>query len=225
MPIRLNLLAEAQAAEELRRRDPVKRAVLIGVLVVGAVLLWSSWLQFSIFYRKLELNSAQAAISAQTRQYQQVVAREDALREINQKLAALHQLATNRFLWGTVLNVMQQTAVDDVQLMRFKGDQAYAFTEGTKPSTNDVGKIVPGRPATATERVVLTLDAKDIGPGEGDTILHYMETLGQSPFFQEALGKTNKVRLANQAPPQEDSETGRKTVKFALECRFSEKTR
>ena len=28
MPIRLNLLAEAQAAEELRRRDPVKRALM-----------------------------------------------------------------------------------------------------------------------------------------------------------------------------------------------------
>jgi len=27
MPIRINLLAEAQAAEDLRRRDPVKRSV------------------------------------------------------------------------------------------------------------------------------------------------------------------------------------------------------
>ena len=34
MPIHLNLLAEAQAAEELRRRDPVKRASFIGVSLV-----------------------------------------------------------------------------------------------------------------------------------------------------------------------------------------------
>ena len=30
MPIRLNLLAEAQEAEEMRRQDPVKRALLVG---------------------------------------------------------------------------------------------------------------------------------------------------------------------------------------------------
>lgn len=225
MPIRLNLLAEEQAAEELRRRDPVKRAVVIGVLVVGVVLLWSAWLQFSIFYHRQELSSAQAAIKAQDTQYQQAKARETALRDMDQKLAALHQLATNRFLWGTVLNAMQQTVVDDVQLMRFRGEQTYIFTAGTKQTTNDDGRIVPGKPATATEKIVLTLEAKDIGPGEGDNILRYMETLGQFSYFQEALGKTNKIRLANQAPPQEDTETGRKTVRFALECRFPEKTR
>jgi len=42
MPIRLNLLAEAQAAEEARRRDPVKRAIWIGALLVSVVLVWSS---------------------------------------------------------------------------------------------------------------------------------------------------------------------------------------
>ena len=30
MPIRINLLAEQQAAEEARRRDPVKRALWVG---------------------------------------------------------------------------------------------------------------------------------------------------------------------------------------------------
>ena len=33
MPIRLNLLAEAQAAEDLRRRDPVKRALWLARLM------------------------------------------------------------------------------------------------------------------------------------------------------------------------------------------------
>ena len=36
MPIRLNLLAEAQAAEEARRRDPVKRAVWMAALIIVA---------------------------------------------------------------------------------------------------------------------------------------------------------------------------------------------
>ena len=35
MPIRLNLLAEAQAAEEARRRDPVKRAIWLAALIIA----------------------------------------------------------------------------------------------------------------------------------------------------------------------------------------------
>ena len=38
MPIRINLLAEAQAAEEMRRRDPVKRALWgASIVVVGVI--------------------------------------------------------------------------------------------------------------------------------------------------------------------------------------------
>ena len=36
MPIRINLLAEAKAAEELRRHDPVKRVIFVGALCCGA---------------------------------------------------------------------------------------------------------------------------------------------------------------------------------------------
>ena len=48
MPLRINLLAEAQAAEELRRRNPVKRALWIGGFIVALILLWSSTLQVQL---------------------------------------------------------------------------------------------------------------------------------------------------------------------------------
>ena len=46
MPIRINLLSEALAEEDLRRRDPVKRAIFIGVFLVALSLVWfsSTWL-------------------------------------------------------------------------------------------------------------------------------------------------------------------------------------
>ena len=46
MPIRINLLAEQQAAEELRRRDPVKRAIWVAGFFVVVVVVWSGYLQF-----------------------------------------------------------------------------------------------------------------------------------------------------------------------------------
>jgi len=48
MPIRINLLAEAQAAEEMRRKDPVKRAIWIGGFVVFLTLLAALTLQLKI---------------------------------------------------------------------------------------------------------------------------------------------------------------------------------
>ena len=48
MPIRINLLAEAQAAEEMRRRDPVKRAVWIAGALVLVVAAWVVFLQVKI---------------------------------------------------------------------------------------------------------------------------------------------------------------------------------
>jgi hypothetical protein len=45
MPIRLNLLAEAQAAEDFRRRDPVKRGIGLAALLVALMLVFSSFLQ------------------------------------------------------------------------------------------------------------------------------------------------------------------------------------
>lgn len=224
MPIRLNLLAEEQAAEELRRRDPVKRAVLFGVLLVGVVLLYSSWLQYSILRGKQELNGLQVTINSQTNLYRDVLGQETKLQELQQKLTVLNQLATNRFLWASVLNALQQTTVDDVQLLDFKGEQSYVATEATKTTTND-DRVIPGRPATATEKIVLTLHAKDTGPGKGDSILKYMEALTQFPYFQQLLGKTEKVQLVNREPPQNDPETGRMAVKFMLECRLPERTR
>ena len=62
MPIRVNLLAEAQAAEQERRQDPVKRAGLVGALLVMIVLGWASTLQFKIMASKNELSALEVKL-------------------------------------------------------------------------------------------------------------------------------------------------------------------
>src|SRR5262249_28165353 len=71
------------------------------------------------------------------------------------------ELATNRFLNGNLLQALQQTTVDDVQLLRLRMEQAYAYTEGTKRRTNDNDKIIPATPARSTEKTILTLEGSD----------------------------------------------------------------
>ena len=69
MPIRLNLLAEAQAAEETRRRDPVKRAMWISALIIVAILVWSSSLQLQAMLGHSEVSRLEGQINSHTNEY------------------------------------------------------------------------------------------------------------------------------------------------------------
>src|SRR5437879_2406861 len=166
MPIRLNLLAEAQAAEEMRRRDPVKRALWAAALLTSLMLAWSSWLQLKAMSASQELGRAQAQMGAFTNEYKQVLDNQRKADEIKQKLSALRQLSANRFLQATLLNALQQPSVEDVQLVHLKTEQTYAYAEATKSRTND-NRVLPAKPAAATERIVVTLDASDSSPNPG----------------------------------------------------------
>src|SRR6185369_11174040 len=148
MPIRINLLAEQQAADELRRRDPVKRAIWIGGFIVGVMAVWSAYLQIKLMAATSEVNRYESEWRKLEASYKKVTANMEAAAEAERKWAALQSLATNRFLWGTALNALQyvMTGVDEVQVLRLRTDQTYAITEGTKPSTNTDGVISRGRP-------------------------------------------------------------------------------
>ncbi|MCU0782626.1 MAG: hypothetical protein MUF81_00990 [Verrucomicrobia bacterium] len=224
MFIHLNLLAEAQAAEELRRRDPVKRALWLAGLLVSVMLVWSSSLQVKTMLVQRDLSRVENKIGSRTNEYQQVLDFQKKTADIEMKLGALHQLATNRFLNGTLLNALQQTTVENVQLLRLRADQSYLITEEVKAKKTESGRTFPARPATATEKIVLTLEAKDTAPNPGDQVNRFKEMIADHAYFQNALGKTNEVKLTTLSPPQSQPD-GRAFVQFTLECRYPEKTR
>lgn len=225
MPIRINLLAETQALEEMRRRDPVKRAIWVGVLFGLLILAWSSSLQLKAMYIKGELNRLESSVRRQTNEFQQVLENRRKLDDVNRKLVALDRLSTNRLLNGNILNALQHTTIDEVQLVRLKTEHVYVLTEETKAKTNSSGKVTPAKPATVTEKIVLTLDAKDTGPNPGDQANKFQQAIADSGYFQSALGKTNVVRLTNFGTPTPGSEGGKSYVPFTLECKYPEKTR
>ncbi len=225
MPIRINLLAESQALEDLRRRDPVKRAILLGAFLGVAMLAWSGWLQARAFKDKLALNALETRIHSHTNEYQVVMENKKKLDDINQKLSSLHRLTTARLLNGNILNALQHTIVDDVQLLRLKTLHEYVTTEEVKAKTNSVGRVTPSKPATITEKITLTLEAKDSSPNPGDQVNKYLESLADCSYFQKFLGKTNAVRLKEYGNKQPGGEGVKPYVPFTLECRFPEKTR
>ena len=225
MSIRLNLLAEAQAAAEMRRRDPVKRALWLAALFIALVLAWSSFLQLRITLANSDTTRVEAQMGARTNQFQQILENQRKTGEINGRLRLLRQLASNRFLNGNLLDALQLTTVDEIQLTRLRVEQLYGGSEGSKTRTNDDNVVIPGKPATATERITVSLEGVDSSSNPGDQVNRFKAVLGTNAYFKSMLLKTNAISLKNLSPPQVTPVTGKPCVMFTLECRYPEKTR
>jgi hypothetical protein len=225
MPIRLNLLAEAQAAEDARRRDPVKRAVWVSALLIVVILVWSSSLQLKAILVNSEVSRLDGQINSQTNEYRAVLDNQNKAADIKSKLEALRNLSANRLLQGNLLNALQKTTVDDVQLIRLRLDQAYVCFEGTKARTNDDNVLIPGKPPTSTEKTLITIEGADSCANPGDQLNKYKDALAANAYFKQVLLKTNGINLKNLAPPQISPLTAKRSVTFTLECRYPEKTR
>ncbi len=223
MPIHINLLAEAQAAEELRRRDPVKRAVFIGISLVAVALMCSGTAAGSAFLARERLAGVQAAINAQTNAYQHVMSDRKKIAAIQIKLEALQNLHTNRFLQGDLLNALQYATVNGVQLTRMRVDQAWLLKEATAQQTNG-DRVIAGHPATVREQIILHLDARDFSANPGDQVNKFKEAIATRDYFQFMLDKTNGVQLAN-PPSAPQTGDGKPYVTFTLDCRYPEVTR
>ena len=137
MPININLLAEAQAAEELRRRDPVKRAMFIGISLIAVFFVWYAAVMALALTAKESDTSAEVAIDSKTNAYTQVMLQQRNLDLARSKLAALNKLQSQRFLQGNLLNALQQATVRGVQLTGMSLSQNYFFTPGTDAQNNN----------------------------------------------------------------------------------------
>jgi hypothetical protein len=218
MPIRINLLAEAQAAEEMRRKDPVKRAVWIGGFIVFLVLLCAMTLQFKIIVAKSEVSGLQRSWKGIEKQVTEINDHRNNGRELEQKLSALNQFTTNRMLWAPALNAFQYTPVDGVQLVRVHAEQTFTVNGDAKPGPD--GKP---RAASVTEKTVVSVDGRDFSARPGDQVPRFKQSLASNNYFESALQKTNKIQLTSQTAPQ--FELGRSFVGFELKMFFEEKER
>jgi len=226
MPIRINLMAEAQAAEELRRKDPVKRGIMVASLLVAAVVVWAGALQCKIIASKSELKGLETKWASIEKGYQVAVESQRKGIEAERKLSALQQLTTNRFLWGSTLNAIQQSlsGEDGIQFVRLRTDQTYVTTEEAKPRPNDP-KAASAKAASATEKVTFTIEAMDFSSQPGGHVNKYKEAIAAVPYLKDRLQRTNGVLLTSLSAPQL-SPTGKGTyVLFTLQCYFPEITR
>jgi hypothetical protein len=225
MPIHINLLAEAQAAEDLRRRDPVKRAIFLGASLVVLMLVWGGMGKVNAMLANERLTGVVSAIADHNTQYTNVLANQNKIAAARFKLDSLQKLQSSRFLYGNLLNALQQSTVDGVRLTRLRVEQNYFLTDGTAASTNAEGHVSMGRPGTSRERIILSLDARDSSPNPGgDQMNKFKQTIAEQSYFKTVLDKTNSVQLTSLSPLQSGPD-GKPFVMFTLLCNFTEQSR
>lgn len=218
MPIRINLLAEEQAAEDLRRRDPVKRVVVIGLLLVAGMAVWSSTVQLKVMLASRELGQAQFQIDAHKTEYGTAVTNNAKISTMRIKMSALNKMSSCRMLEGNLLNALQKVNVDNVALTGIKVDQGYIVSGGTKGSGGAVSKTF------VTEKIVVTLNARDSSFNPGDQVGKFMQAVGRQDYFRQMLDRTNGVVLTDESSPQQDT-SGKNFVSFTVECHFPDQKR
>ncbi|MGH7975317.1 MAG: hypothetical protein ACREC8_01505 [Limisphaerales bacterium] len=219
MPIRINLLAEAKAAENLRRRDPVKRFIYGGALLVALTLAASSWLQLKVMLANKDFEQVKAQITKRSNGSQRVQSEQKEIGVAKMKLAALQKLTASRFLDGNLLNALQLSTVDGVALTRLRVQQSYQLSKETGSKSSKFKK-----PATVTENIVVVLDAQDSSANPGDRVNKFKDAIANQSYFKTMLNPTNGVLLTSLSAPQ-SAPDGRTVVSFTIECHYPEYTR
>lgn len=216
MPIRINLLAEAQAAEEMRRNDPVKRAIWVGGFMVVVVALWAFKVQLDITQANRRYANTEAGWKSKEAVFSTVTNLQAKTWDIDRKLAQLDRLTTNRFLWAPVLNALQKTAIDEVPITHIKGDQTYSREEA-----HMVGKIA--YPGYVSEHIKLSIDARDNNPNE-QGYNKFKEALNQSDYFVKHLGRKDSFVIEGVLSPitADPADPSRQFLTFTLASRFPE---
>lgn len=227
MPIRINLLAEAQAAEEARLHDPVKRGIWIGGFLIFLVVLYISKLYVDILINNNSLkglNERWSGPKGLAGKSGMVVTNQTKIVSIDRRLAELDRLSTNRFYWGTLLNVLQQITVDDVQVTTLRGVQEYSVTSAVPPKTVD-GKTIPRTPGVSTERISIIIDGRDWNYSQ-QAYDKYRQALSTNEYFSRLSGGRG-FRLGNTlgSPLPDPLNPARSFLTFTLECRFQEVVR
>ena len=125
MPIRINLLAEQQAAEDARRRDPVKRTLVIGVTLVVATLMWTLMTHMQVKARRAELANLDTSFKQIDEKAKAARTLQAEIGDVERRITSLDRYSTNRMLWASMLDAMQRVTVDQVRLKSISANQRY----------------------------------------------------------------------------------------------------
>jgi hypothetical protein len=220
--IRINLLAEALAEEELRRRDPVKKAYVAAGLLVGFTVGW-------LLYARDRATKAVDLLAEQELKWTKLRPRcadvtnnRVRTREIESiVLPALERFSTNRFLWSHVLDALQYCMITNIEVTQLLGSHNYT---NKSYSVDLLKRAIPGPPrvTSVTETVTLTLTCNDLAPDAARNHIMFMDNLVSNRYFREHLRTPTPYEPGVKRPGDPANKT---PGVFTFTCYFTPRTR
>jgi type IV pilus assembly protein PilM len=217
----LNLIAEDIEERERRRRDPVRHVAFAACFIIAALLFWAVQLRVRVWTVERELKRDAANRLEWERLRREITLSKGRLAEANATFAALQTHYTNRFVFGSALDALQQAAMGEIQLTRLTLLQSVVNT-AEKKGISEKNKTVPRQPGYSTEKRSLTLQAKNFGGPEDRE--KFIEKISSVPYFKEHLRKEEPVVLRNHMARQVDPLDPSKTFNlFTIECMYPDR--
>lgn len=216
MPIRINLLAEELHAAEMRRRDPVKRAVFVAVVIVGSVIGWYVWLLAQKGLQSAAVSRNKAALAALEEEAAAAREKLSGVTELETRIKQLNNLATNRVLWGAFMNSMQQVVLPEVPVTQLRVSQGYILE--APPSTGRVPM-----PATSTEKISVAITARDYGKPAEQLYDRFRQQVLADPWMMKHLDESKGITFDSFGGPTPDRKDYSKSyVPFTMRLNFKE---
>jgi hypothetical protein len=219
MAIRINLLAEQQALEEARRRDPVKRAAIWSGILTSVILIWAGLLQFQIIQASKELGVIEERLKITEEDSKDFHAAWNTNGEIESRLALLDKYSTNRFFWASALNALQQTGMDHVRVMQLRSLHSYSINAEARYRTNLVEQLQPRSKWRFWEAKPALPDIASAAEAQLERVLQGPQfSRGQDLVSTKVQYSTNQSRLTAAIevtrPP-----TASENISFSIEAR------
>lgn len=217
----LNLIAEDLEQRERRRRDPVRHVAIAACVILAFLLAWAGQLKVRLWQVERELRNDKAEREQWERMRREITLARGRLAEANHTFGALQTHYTNRFVFASALNALQFAAMDDIQLTRLTLLESVSTVEAKK-GINEKNLKIPRKPGFTTEKVSLTVQAKNFGgPEEREK---FIEKIATVPYFKQQLRKEEPVVLRNHMARQVDPLDPSKTFNlFTIECMYPDK--
>jgi hypothetical protein len=146
MPIRINLLAEQQEAEEARRKDPVKRAVWIGSALVFLTVIWTLLLHMEVKAKRQELVNIDDRFRKLEEGAKATRARMVEASDIKNRITSLERYSNNRVLWASTFDAFQKVTMEQIRFKGIQFNQRYSANVATNFFVTNLTVGFEGRP-------------------------------------------------------------------------------
>jgi len=215
-----DLLAEQKEAEELARRDPIRRAMKICASFLALLLAWAGWLRLEAIGLEHSSKRHQKELAAIAQVQSEIAKNSKAAAALEKTSKDLQQRANGRFFGASLLNALQQVVNDRIQIIRL-GINEETVSVSQKQSAARRAAKSPNRTAIV-ERITLTIHAKNFG--DISSREQFIETLASFPYFRDNLRKSDPVLLKSNLPRQIDPADPTNSFSlFSIDCTFAER--